>query len=205
MIVERLLIIIFIKPLSYFKLKGGSWPSVWENFNLNIPNFQISIIFFYFFYHYTFSTSWEKSFPSTSDKPVSKLVTPAGNSSALSTESNLTVKCPLIRPSEVVMMLSTPSSLKLEPESTSQEPCSSIWNQLSSMRWELEPTDNYSTLNNSSQERKMPLTTLPEDITPLVRKSSISASTESENLPTNAQDSKVSSYSTPSVVVLDQD
>merc|ERR1712010_134685 len=41
--------------------------------------------------------------------------------------------------------------------------------------------------------------------TPLVRKSSISASTESESLPINALVSKVSSPSMPSVVVPDQD
>merc|ERR1711896_105951 len=58
--------------------------------------------------------------------------------------------------------------------------------------------------SNSSQVKKMLPTTSPEDITPLVRKSSISASTESESLPINALVSKVSSPSTPSVVVPDQ-
>jgi hypothetical protein len=73
------------------------------------------------------------------------------------------------------------------------------------MRLELEPTDNFSTQSNSSLERKMPPTTLPEDITPLVRKSSISVSTELENLPINAQVSKVFSSSTLSEEVLDLD
>merc|ERR1739848_332600 len=50
-----------------------------------------------------------------------------------------------------------------------------------------------------------PLTTSPEDITPLVRKSSISASTESESLLISALVSKVSSSSRPSVVELDLD
>merc|ERR1711990_1378329 len=45
--------------------------------------------------------------------------------------------------------------------------------------------------------------TSPEDITPLVRRSSTSVSTESENLLTNVPVSKVSSSSTPSVVVPD--
>merc|ERR1712072_664698 len=73
------------------------------------------------------------------------------------------------------------------------------------MRSEPELTDNSSIQSNSSQERKMPPTTSPEDTTPLVRKSSISASTESESLPINALVSKVSSPSTPSVVVPDLD
>ena len=51
----------------------------------------------------------------------------------------------------------------------------------------------------------MPLTILLEDITPLVKKSLISVLTESENLPINAQVSKVSSSSTPSEEELDQD
>merc|ERR1712167_385326 len=144
-------------------------------------------------------------FQSTSDKPVSKSVTPVGNSSALSTESSQMVKCHQTSPSVVVMMLSTPSSPRLVPESTSQEPSSSILNQPSLMKLEPEPTDNSSIQSNSSQERKMLPTTSPEDITPLVRKSSISASTESESLPINALVSKVSLPSTPSVVVPDQD
>merc|ERR1712139_719346 len=103
-----------------------------------------------------------------------------------------------------VMMPSTPSSPRLVPESTSQEPSSSILSQPLLMRSEPELTDNSSTQSNSSQVKKMLPTTSPEDITPLVRKSSISASTESESLPINALVSKVSSPSTPSVVVPDQ-
>merc|ERR1712083_884787 len=138
------------------------------------------------------------------DKLVSKSVTPAGNSSALSTESSQMVKCHQTNPSVVVMTPSTPSSPRLVPESTSQEPSSSILSQPSLMRLEPEPTDNSSIQSNSSQVKKMLPTTSPEDITPLVRKSSISASTESESLPINALVSKVSSPSTPSVVVPDQ-
>merc|ERR1740138_1544914 len=67
------------------------------------------------------------------------------------------------------------------------------------MRSEPEPTDNSSIQSNSSPVKKMLPTTSPEDITPLVRKSLISASTESENFPINALVSKVSSSSTPSV------
>merc|ERR1740138_367023 len=97
------------------------------------------------------------------------------------------------------MMLSTPSSPRLVLASTSQELSSSISSQPLSMRSEPEPTDNSSIQSNSSQEKKMPPTTSPEDITPSVKKSSISASIESESFPINAQDSKVSSSSTPSV------
>merc|ERR1719498_2217348 len=49
----------------------------------------------------------------------------------------------------------------------------------------------------------MLLTTSPEVTTPLVKKSSISVSTESESLLTNVPVFKVSSFSTPSVVVPD--
>merc|ERR1711881_456867 len=140
-----------------------------------------------------------------SDKPVSKLVTPAGSSSASSTESSQMVKCHQTNPSVVVMMLSTPSSQRLVLVNTSQEPSSSILNQPLLMRLEPELTDNSSIQSNSSQVKKMLPTTSPEDITPLVRKSSISASTESESLPINALVSKVSSPSTPSVVVPDLD
>merc|ERR1712167_359209 len=85
------------------------------------------------------------------------------------------------------------------------EPSSSILSQPLSMRSEPEPTDNSSTQSNSSQVKKMLPTTSPEDITPLVRKSLISASTESESSPINALVSKVSSPSTPSVEVPDPD
>jgi len=56
-----------------------------------------------------------------SDNVVSKSVMLVGNFSASNTESNLTVKCPQTKPSEEEMMLSTPSSVKLELENTSQE------------------------------------------------------------------------------------
>merc|ERR1711981_891140 len=102
------------------------------------------------------------------------------------------VKCHQINPSVEVMMPSTPSSPRPVPESMYQEPFSLIWNQQLSMRLELEPTDNSSIQNNSSQVKRMLLTTLLEDITPLVKKSSISASTESESSPISAQVFKVS-------------
>merc|ERR1712086_772239 len=159
--------------------------------------------YFTFFQKTTFKC--EKSFLSISVNAVSKLVTPAGSFSALSTESSLTVKCHPINPSVVVMTLSTPSSPRLVLVSTSQELSSSISSQLLSMRSEPEPTDNSSIQSNSSQEKKMLPTTSPEDITPLVRKSLISASTESESSPINALVSKVSSSSTPSVEVPDLD
>merc|ERR1712166_1333969 len=67
------------------------------------------------------------------------------------------------------------------------------------MKSEPEPTDNCSIQNNLSPVKKMLPTTSPEDITPSVKKSLISASTESEGFPINALVSKVSSSSTPSV------
>merc|ERR1711935_320474 len=153
--------------------------------------------YFTFFQKTTFKC--EKSFQSISDKPVSKLVTPVGNSSALSTESSQMVKCHPINLSVVVTMPSTPSSPRLVLVSTFQEPSSLILNQPLSMKLEPELTDNSSIQSNSSPERKTPPTTSPEDITPLVRKSLISVSTESESSPINAQVFKVSLSSTPSV------
>merc|ERR1719272_2328198 len=107
------------------------------------------------------------------------------------------VKCHQTNPSVVVMMLSTPSSPRLVPESTSQEPSSLILNQPSLMKLEPELTDNCSIQNNLSQVKKTLPTTSPEDITPLVKKSSISASIESESSPISALVSKVSLPSTP--------
>merc|ERR1719392_494212 len=101
------------------------------------------------------------------------------------------------------MMLSTPSSPRLVLVSTSPDASSSISSLPLSMRSEPVPTDNSSIPSNSSPVRKMPPTTSPEDTTPLVRKSSISASTESESLLINALVSKVSSSSTPSAEELD--
>merc|ERR1712139_395526 len=154
---------------------------------------------FFFFKPFSPSSQCAKLFPSMSVKPVSKLVTPAGSFSASSTVSSLMVKCHPINPSVVVMMPSTPSSPRLVLVSTSQEPSSSILSQPLLMKSEPEPTDNSSIQNNSSLVKKMLPTTSPEDTTPLVRKSSISASTESESLPINALVSKDSLYSTPSV------
>merc|ERR1719329_759158 len=69
------------------------------------------------------------------------------------------------------------------------------------MRLEPVPTDNSSTQSNSSPVKKMLPTTSPEVTTPLVRRSSISASIESESLPISALVFKVSLSSKPSVVV----
>merc|ERR1712086_78429 len=76
--------------------------------------------YFTFFQKTTFKC--EKLSLSTSVRPVSRLVTPAGSSSALSTESSQMVKCHPTNPSVVVMMLSTPSSPRPVPESTFPEP-----------------------------------------------------------------------------------
>merc|ERR1712032_846059 len=70
-------------------------------------------------------------------------------------------------------------------------------------RSEPEPTDSSSTQSSSSPERKMLPTTSPVVTTPLVRKSLISASTESESSLISALVSKVSLSSTPSEVVPD--
>merc|ERR1711935_330280 len=153
--------------------------------------------YFTFFQKTTFKC--EKSFQFTSDKPVSKLVTPVGSSSALSTESSQMVKCHPTNLSVVVTMPSTPSSPRLVLVSTFQELSSLISNQPLSMKSEPELTDNSSIQSNSSPERKTPPTTSPEDITPLVRKSLISVSIESESFPINALVFKVSLSSTPSV------
>jgi len=99
----------------------------------------------------------------------------------------------------------TPSSARLELVNTYPDASSWILNQLSSMRLEPVPIDNCSTPNSSSQERKMPPTTSLEAITPLVKKSSISASIESESSLISALVSKVSSSSTLLVEELVQD
>merc|ERR1711988_995419 len=104
-----------------------------------------------------------------------------------------------------VTMLSTPSSPRLVLVNTSQEPSSSISSQPLLMKSEPEPTDNSSIQSNSSPVKKMLPTTSPEDITPLVKKSLISALIESESSLINAQVSKVSLSSTPSVEELDLD
>jgi len=114
-------------------------------------------------------------------KPVSKSVMPVGNYSVSNTVSNLTDKCHLIKLSVEVMMLSTLSSVKLVLVNTSQDVYSLISNQLLSMRSELVLTDNYSTQNNLFLVKKMPLTISLEVTIPLVKKSSISVSTESES------------------------
>ena len=85
----------------------------------------------------------------------------------------------------------------------SQEPSSLILSQPLLMKLEPELTDNFSIQSNSSQEKKMLPTTSPEDITPLVKKSSTFAWTESENSLTNVPVSKVSLSSMLSVVVPD--
>merc|ERR1712100_517574 len=115
------------------------------------------------------------------------------------------VKCPPTNPSVAVMMPSTPSSPRPVPVSTSQELSSSISSQPLSMKSEPEPTDNSSIQSSSSLERKMPPTTSPEVTIPSVKKSLISASTESESLLISALVSKVSLSSRPSVVELDPD
>ena len=103
------------------------------------------------------------------------------------------------------MTLSTPFSQKLVQENTSQELSSLIQNQQLLMKSEPELTDNYSTLNNSSQEKKMLLITSPEVTTQSEKKLLIYAQTESENYQITAQDYKDSQFSTQLVEELDLD
>ena len=70
---------------------------------------------------------------STSVKPVSRLVMPAGSCTVSNMESSLMARCPVIRPLVVGTTPSTPSSARLGPENTSPGPSSSTWNQLLSV------------------------------------------------------------------------
>lgn len=93
-----------------------------------------------------------------------------GNCSALNMEFSLMDKCHLTKQLVVAMMHSTLSSVKLELENMYQDASSSIWSQPLLIKSEPEHTDNFSTLNNLFQEKRMLLTTLLEDITPLEKK-----------------------------------
>merc|ERR1712172_149606 len=106
--------------------------------------------------------------PSTSARPVARLVTPAGSSTALSMASSPMVTCPPTRPSE--MTPSRPSSQRPVLASTSQERGSSIWSPLSSTRPDAEHTVSSTILSSCSTERRMLLTTTPEDTTPSERR-----------------------------------
>ena len=64
---------------------------------------------------------------------VSRLATPAGSFTAWNMGSSLMGRCPVTRPLEEEMIPSTPSSVRLELESTSPELCLSIWSPLSSV------------------------------------------------------------------------
>merc|ERR1712136_472851 len=79
-------------------------------------------------------------FVSTLVKLVSRSVTPAGSCTAWSMASNLMDRCHLTSQLVVAMTHSTLSSRKLDPASTFPVPSSSIWNQLSSMRFAPAPT-----------------------------------------------------------------
>lgn len=81
---------------------------------------------------------------------------------------------------------------KLMQEDASQEVYSLIFNQLLLIKLEQGHTENFFTLSNLSQEKKMLQATSPEDTTQLVKKWLIFHLTESENLLITAQVSKVS-------------
>merc|ERR1712154_567152 len=68
--------------------------------------------------------------PSTSARPVSRSVTPAGSCTASSTESSQMARCPQTKPSEVETTPSTPSSLRLALASTCPAPSSSTWKEI---------------------------------------------------------------------------
>merc|ERR1712018_314149 len=97
--------------------------------------------------------------PSTSARPVARLETPVGSSTALSMASSPMVTCPPTRPSG--MTPSRPSSPRLALASMSQEQSSSIWSQLSSTRPDAEHTVNSTTPSSSSTERRTLPTTTP--------------------------------------------
>merc|ERR1712001_634027 len=126
--------------------------------------------------------------PSTSARPVARLVTPVGSSTALSTASSQMDTCPRTRPSG--MTPSRPSSPKLALEGTSQEQSSSIWSPLSLTRPDAEHTVNCTTLSSSSTERRTPPTTTPEDTTPSERRLSTLFLTESGSWQMLALDSR---------------
>ena len=102
-------------------------------------------------------------------------------------------------------MLSILSFLRQEQVSTFQDVFSLILSQLSLMKLELGPTDNYSIQSSLFQEKKMPLIILQEVTIQLVKKLLISVLIELENLQINAQDSKDSLFLMLLVEVLDQD
>merc|ERR1712055_1135688 len=91
--------------------------------------------------------------PSTLARPVARLVTHVGSSTALSTASSQMDTCPRTRPSG--MTPSRRSSLRLALESTSQEQSSLILSPLSLTRPDAEHTVNCTTLSSSSTERRL--------------------------------------------------
>ena len=67
--------------------------------------------------------------PSTLVNAVSRLAMPAGSCTVWNTVSNLMVRCPVTRPSEVAMTPSTPSSARRGPGNTFQGLSLWTWNQ----------------------------------------------------------------------------
>ena len=85
------------------------------------------------FYVLTFYNTLSSSvsvFLSILVKPESRSAMHAGSCTAWNMVSSLMVRCPVTRPLEVVMIPSTPSSVRLELASTSPGPSSSTWSQL---------------------------------------------------------------------------
>ena len=81
----------------------------------------IFVLIYVFLFFYFSILCRESVFPFTLGKPVSKSETPVGNCIVWSMESNRTVKCHQTKPSEVAMILSTLSSVRLVLENTFQE------------------------------------------------------------------------------------
>jgi len=153
-------------------------------------------------------------------KPVPRSVMPAGNCIVWSMEFSQMDRCRPINVWVVAMTRSTPSLVKLVLESMCPELSWLTWSQLWSvkcpylsctyfyakidcsvcsfslsckqMKSEPAHTDNCSTLNSWSPERKMPPTITLVGITQLAKKSWISCWTESENWLTNVPACKVS-------------
>merc|ERR1712038_425085 len=139
--------------------------------------------------------------PSTSARPVSRSVTPAGSCTVLNMAYSRTDRCPQTGPSEAVMTPSTLSSARPVLASTCQGLCLLISSLPSLMRSVLAPTDSCSTPSSSSLARRMLPTTTPVVTTPSVRRSSTWCSTASVSWLISARVSRASSSSTRSVEV----
>merc|ERR1712003_298974 len=137
---------------------------------------------------------------SMSAKPVSRWVTPAGSSTALSTASSPTEQWTKT-PSRKRTTHSRPSSIPLAQANTSPAQSWSIWSHLSSMPSENPSIPSSTTQSSSSLAKKTRQTTTLVATTPSARRSSTMCSTESVSCPTTVPVFRASLYSIPSVAV----